>query len=342
MIRADEIILMHMQDELSKKIYANRISYANGDLNGIDEIIQNTPGGGIMVRFMDRHYDNLYIFGAGILGKEFFKTWSWKYSFRAFIDNDEKKQGENIEGIPIIGLRDILEGDRKTAAVIIVNKFSSQEILQQLQQEKFKSENIFNFAEIQLKLNKAQYFDLETLDKKHRERFVDCGALDGKTSIYMYEWYQGNVDKIWIFEPDKQSLQKCRQNLKEIGQTHYEIIDKAVYSSRTRMFFDDTGNGMAGINPAGNTVVETITLDEAIGDNDPGFIKMDIEGAELEALKGAKGLIQKYKPKLAVCVYHRPEDIEKIPELLLEYNTDYMFYLRHYSMTMNETVLYAL
>ncbi len=83
-------------------------------------------------------------------------------------------------------------------------------------------------------------------------------------------------------------------------------------------------------------------LDEAIGEESPSFIKMDIEGAELEALKGAKNIIQKYAPKLAVCVYHKPEDMEEIPQLLLEYNPNYRFYLRHYSLTMNETVLYAL
>lgn len=342
MMEIDEEVLMHIQDELSKQLYVNRLAYANGQLSEIEKIIMTAPRGKEMIKFMDVHRDNLYIFGAGILGNEFFRTWKWKYSFRAFIDNDKKKQGESIGGVPVIGIKDIMAADKENAAIIIVNKFSYQEILLQLQQEKFKSENIFNFAEIQINLNRAQYFDLEELDKKHRERFVDCGALDGKTSMYMYEWYHGNVDRMWIFEPDRQSLQKCRKNLEELQNVHYDIIDKAVYSSKTRLFFDDTGNGMAGINPDGKTVVDTISLDEAIGDNNPGFIKMDIEGAELEALKGARGLIQKYKPKLAVCVYHRPEDIETIPKLLLEYNADYKFYFRHYSMTMNETVLYAL
>ena len=69
---------------------------------------------------------------------------------------------------------------------------------------------------------------------------------------------------------------------------------------------------------------------------------MDIEGAELEALQGGAKLIKKNHPKLAICVYHKPEDIYTIPQLLLEYNPNYTFYLRHYSLWRSETVLYAI
>jgi hypothetical protein len=69
---------------------------------------------------------------------------------------------------------------------------------------------------------------------------------------------------------------------------------------------------------------------------------MDIEGAELNALKGAEQIIKRYKPKLAICIYHKPEDIWTIPNLLLEFVPDYQFYIRHYSLTCFETVLYAL
>jgi hypothetical protein len=68
---------------------------------------------------------------------------------------------------------------------------------------------------------------------------------------------------------------------------------------------------------------------------------MDIEGAELEAIKGAKRIIEEQKPKLAICVYHKPEDIWELPELILSYNKEYKFYIRHYSYKDNETVLYA-
>lgn len=71
--------------------------------------------------------------------------------------------------------------------------------------------------------------------------------------------------------------------------------------------------------------IETIALDGYIEDK-VTFIKMDIEGAEFAALKGAERIICNQKPKLAISVYHRREDIWEIPKLLLEYNPDYKFF----------------
>ena len=69
---------------------------------------------------------------------------------------------------------------------------------------------------------------------------------------------------------------------------------------------------------------------------------MDIEGTEMEALKGAEYIIKKYKPKLAISIYHKPEDIVEIPKYILNINPDYKLYLRHYSDNAGETVLYAI
>ena len=82
-------------------------------------------------------------------------------------------------------------------------------------------------------------------------------------------------------------------------------------------------------------------MDDVLIDSNPTFIKMDIEGAEYKALKGAERVIRKCHPKLAISVYHKPEDIFDIPSLILEYNSDYRFYLRHYSLTSSETILYV-
>ena len=69
---------------------------------------------------------------------------------------------------------------------------------------------------------------------------------------------------------------------------------------------------------------------------------MDIEGAEYNALIGAEQTIKTWKPRLAICVYHKPEDILEIPALLLRMNPHYNFALRHYYISSsNETVLYA-
>ncbi len=81
-------------------------------------------------------------------------------------------------------------------------------------------------------------------------------------------------------------------------------------------------------------------LDAAIEGN-VTFIKLDVEGAEYEALKGAEKLIQNCRPTLAVSVYHKAQDIWELPELILSMAPEYTFYLRHYSLSSEETVLYA-
>jgi len=91
--------------------------------------------------------------------------------------------------------------------------------------------------------------------------------------------------------------------------------------------------------------IETISLDEYLKDEKEKvtFIKMDIEGAELNALKGAERIIREQKPKLAICIYHKPEDVWEIPSLLLNFVSDYKFYIRHNTYSfLYDTTLYAL
>ena len=71
------------------------------------------------------------------------------------------------------------------------------------------------------------------------------------------------------------------------------------------------------------------------------MIKMDIEGSELEALKGSKKVIQRDKPRLAICIYHKPEDMTEIPLYIKELVPEYKLYIRHHSNAGTETVLYA-
>jgi len=70
---------------------------------------------------------------------------------------------------------------------------------------------------------------------------------------------------------------------------------------------------------------------------------LDIEGAELEALKGAGHIIHEHKPKLAICAYHKPEDIYTLPEIIKTCRNDYTFHMRHYcANTTFDTILYAI
>ena len=88
----------------------------------------------------------------------------------------------------------------------------------------------------------------------------------------------------------------------------------------------------------------TTSIDEAVEKQNlekVDFIKMDVEGAELPVLKGAAKTLKRFKPKLALSAYHRPDDFRRIPEFIKSVSPGYRLYLGHYSIHAEETVLYA-
>lgn len=89
-------------------------------------------------------------------------------------------------------------------------------------------------------------------------------------------------------------------------------------------------------------VISTTSIDMIAGGEPVTFIKMDIEGAELEALKGAQETIKKYRPTLAISIYHRPQDIVELPEYIKTLIPEYKLYLRNYHLDHTETVLCAI
>lgn len=174
---------------------------------------------------------------------------------------------------------------------------------------------------------------------------MDCGCFDGSTAFRFAAWCaQGGYSykKIICFEPDDQSFEKCNQILSTIKNC--ELYKCGLSDKKGKVAFYSNGHEDARIVSDSDSrnmgEIEVINLDSFI-DEDISFIKMDIEGAELDALKGAVNIIRTKKPRLAISIYHKSDDIIKIPEFLLELNPDYSFKLRHYSLLGNETVLYA-
>lgn len=90
-----------------------------------------------------------------------------------------------------------------------------------------------------------------------------------------------------------------------------------------------------------NMIGEVRKLDDVLKGERVTFIKMDIEGSELAALKGAANTIRSQKPKLAICIYHSPQDMLNIPIYIKSLVPEYKIYIRHYTDMMLETVCYA-
>jgi FkbM family methyltransferase len=170
-------------------------------------------------------------------------------------------------------------------------------------------------------------------------RMIDCGAFIGDTLADFHQ-HGYAFEAIAAFEPYPDSFQKLVQNTQ-----HLENIVRfpcAVGENTKSVHFDTHGSPVSHhIGETGNISVQCVSLDDVLPDFAPNFIKMDIEGAEPEAILGARHIISKYHPCLAICLYHRPEHLWQIPFLLDEWKLGYRFYMRqHHSMF--EFVLYAL
>ena len=128
-----------------------------------------------------------------------------------------------------------------------------------------------------------------------------------------------------------------------LGIKNVELIEAGLWSHNTFLQFLGEGKGSSHIVLEEKRETEKIkvaALDSCVAEP-VTFIKLDIEGAELEALKGAEHIIKRDKPKLAICIYHKPEDIWEIPYYIKMLVPEYKMYIRHYSNSESETVLYA-
>lgn len=182
------------------------------------------------------------------------------------------------------------------------------------------------------------YFDKE-LTLTDEEVFVDCGGYTGDTSLQFIARTGGRYKKLVIFEPEGCKEKVIRESLK--GHA-YELHMYGIWSSSTILKFSARGDSASHIAESGETRIPVKALDDVLLKECPTFIKMDIEGAEMEALKGSRKIIESYKPKLAICIYHKPEDLFEIPILLREMRNDYRFLIRQYSDSRFETVCYAI
>ena len=174
-------------------------------------------------------------------------------------------------------------------------------------------------------------------------RFLYCGVSVGEMARVFSR--VGKVDELVCFEPDPNQFALVAEylsaNHERIG-ARVTAMPCAVYSRDSIEPFtsSDTSFG-SRILESGNGRVQSVSIDHVLPGFKPTFVSMDIEGAELEALKGAEKTIRSSRPDLAVCVYHSPDHLWEIALYLHGLGLGYRFYLRNYTSFTGETVLYA-
>ena len=187
---------------------------------------------------------------------------------------------------------------------------------------------------------KDQYFPEGIIKLGDSEVFVDGGAYTGDTLQTFIRKTEGRYAGCRAFEPEPAAAAKLGEMAARRGFPNVRIFNKGLWSKAGAMRFTASeGMSSSAISETGAARVEVTAIDEAAPD--ATFIKLDVEGAELEALKGATATIRRNRPKLAVCVYHKPEDLFEIPLFIKELAPEYRFYLRQHQPVTCELVLYA-
>lgn len=195
--------------------------------------------------------------------------------------------------------------------------------------------------------NYSDYYDLDLLQCNENEVVVDLGAYIGDSALDYIKVYQ-KYKRIYCYEITKQTVDVLKKNLN--GYPNIEIRNKGAGASRDIMYIssssissDHSDNTVSKECTEGSSSIEIVSIDEDISEP-VTLIKMDIEGAEQQALAGCKRHIQEERPKLLICVYHNNEDIWKIPRMITELRDDYTLYLRSNGQQWgpSEIVLFAL
>lgn len=198
-------------------------------------------------------------------------------------------------------------------------------------------------VEIPNKSVTEQYFPKDIKLNKGYARFINCGAYNGDTVKQSLK-VNGKIDKLVCFEPDSQNFNSLSSYLKEnSNEIANEIISFpcGVFSKEIQLSFSSDKLLCSSIFDQGDITIQCVSLDNVLPSFNPTFISMDVEGAEIEALNGARKLILENKPDLAISVYHFPNHLWEIPLFLNELQIGYKFYLRNYTGFTYETVLYA-
>ena len=197
----------------------------------------------------------------------------------------------------------------------------------------FKKSFDFNFMQGFTNNHEEQYFDKEIIPPIKNIRFVDGGAYVGDTLPQIIENFP-DFERIYAIEPNDLHMNIAKRDFKKYENIEFINCGLGKETIQTSQNQEQKHHGEHDYQAQNIDTIDNLIHDEV------DYIKLDIEGAEQDAIKGAHNTIQKCHPILAVCVYHKAQDWYKVPQMILDIRSDYDVYLRHYMEGIYETVMY--
>lgn len=206
-------------------------------------------------------------------------------------------------------------------------------------------------------------FDRASIELSDDEVFVDGGAFDGDSVEQFLRAVNGRFRHVYSFEPSPDTAARCRERILRL-QSQYlpeitsriSVIERGLWDKEARLLFNPTQYGpretaMAAHSPLAGHVIEagmtqhlyapedenpgsfsihTVAIDE-VCDEPVSLLKLEVEGSELKALEGARQTITRHRPKMAISVYHKPEDLITLPDFVAQTGHGYRMSLRQHN-----------
>lgn len=198
------------------------------------------------------------------------------------------------------------------------------------------------------------YFNNDIVRLEEGETLIDGGSFNGLSAATFAKTCENKkltYKRIYCFEPDASNFSVLQKNTAQLP--NITCFQSGLWSHAATLNFLSAGEcdpaafmeacSTKSTDTYANKVeVQTISIDGRFPDEEITFIKLDIEGAEIEAIEGAVDTIQRCRPKLAISAYHKHSDIYELPLLIHKLYPGYKFYLRHYGYTLFDMVLFAI
>jgi FkbM family methyltransferase len=189
--------------------------------------------------------------------------------------------------------------------------------------------------------DKRQYFPSGCFTLTDHESYFDCGAFTGDTIADFLNVTGGKYRHIWAAEPDPSNYRQLMRYVADRQLTDIDVVNRGIYGFTGRLPFRAEGSMLSMITEEASQVVEVDTVDHIAAGQPVTYLKMDVEGAELMALRGAAQTLSTCRPLLGISIYHRQRDLIDIPAFIRSLVPEYRFYFRVHKKLAIDTVLYA-